>query len=336
MKHIRCGIIGCGGYSGAHARRLRARPEVRITALCSRTEGSIARLIDRRLSDYTPIPAQYTSTREMLSREALDAVVIATPHHLHYQHAVEAIEAGCHVLIEKPMVTTLGEAQKLYALVGASTGLQAGVCYNPAYSPAVQRVQRVVKSGRYGTLGLVNGYLAQDWKRLTAGTWRQDRARSGGGQLMDSGAHVIYSLLSSVGSPPVEVFACTDREEVDINSVVAVRFADGVLATLAIGGNTPHDASRMTFIFDHGRVEVDGWNGHWYREYGPGSEFNEHSDSSEPNPDDNFIDAVLGIAEPKATVSDGLAMASFMDALYRSVESGTPISIAAPPEGSQS
>ncbi|MFP4510422.1 MAG: Gfo/Idh/MocA family protein [Spirochaetaceae bacterium] len=336
MKTVRCAIIGCGGYAGAHARRLSARDDVQIVALASRTASSIERLIERRLSDYTPAPTQYTSWETLLEREKPDAVVLSTPHHLHFEQAVRAMDAGCHVLIEKPMAVSLDEAKLIHEranqLRGSGRSLKVGVCYNPAFSPAMERVRSAVASGSHGRLELVTGYLSQNWQALTAGSWRQTPKDSGGGQTMDSGSHMIHSLLSGVGARAREVFAYSDNRgsDVDINTVVSVRFENGVLANLTIGGNSAVDGSHTSFIFTDGRIDVDAWKGEWVRSYRSDGEPEVLENLGEPSPDDNFIDAILNKADLVVTDTDGLHVAAFTQTLYRSIESGKPEQVVYP------
>lgn len=110
---VNVGMIGCGSFAGAHARRLAKMENVNIAALCSRREVSIADLIERRLSDYRPSPNRYIQTSDMYANEDLDAVVIVTPHAVHFTQAMEAMDSGCHVLLEKPMTSTAAEAHEL-------------------------------------------------------------------------------------------------------------------------------------------------------------------------------------------------------------------------------
>jgi predicted dehydrogenase len=336
MDRKRCAIIGCGGYAGAHARRLKARPDVQIAALCSRSASSIEKLVARRLADYEPAPSRYTSTKEMYANENLDAVVVCTPHHLHLEQTVEAVRAGCHVLVEKPMVTSRADAEALASAVQkqAERGnrVVVGVCYNPAYSPALRHVREAVRDGAYGPLQLVSGYLAQNWKTLTAGSWRQDPEQSGGGQAMDSGAHLIHSLVSTVASRPVEVFAYSDTQgtHVDINTVITARFENGVMATITIGGNTAVDTTHTSYLFERGHIDVDAWKGDWLRSITADGEQDELSELGEPSPDDNFIDALLGKDELVVSLDDGLLVAAFTDAMYASIEHGRPVRVERP------
>jgi len=113
MPKVRVAILGCGGMAGAHARRYKENPDVEIVALSDVSEEQVQKFIDRHLADYEPRPAVYTDAAEMYSRAKPDAVSIVTPHTLHFQHGMQALEAGCHVLMEKPMVTDSGQAHEL-------------------------------------------------------------------------------------------------------------------------------------------------------------------------------------------------------------------------------
>jgi predicted dehydrogenase len=261
--------------------------------------------------------------------------VLSTPHHLHFEQAMQALDAGCHVLIEKPMVTTLADAQslasKVHELHESGDKRIVSVCYNPAFSKPMRLVREASAGDSLGRLELVTGYLTQNWKTLTAGSWRQVPEESGGGQLMDSGAHLLHSILSGAGAPAAEVFAFSDPldAQIDINSVVTVRFANGVLATITIGGNSTVDGGATSFVFTDGRIDVDAWRGEWVRTFRSEGEPEVLEGLGEPSPDDNFIDAIRGSASLDVDVDDGLRLAELMDAIYRSAESHAPVRIGA-------
>ena len=189
-----------------------------------------------------------------------------TPHTLHFEHGMQALEAGCHVLMEKPMVTDSGQAHQLAAAV-KKTGKIFTIGYNTPCTPEFNYLRDLVRTKELGKLETVTGWLAQNWKQGTTGSWRQDPALSGGGQMYDSGAHLFNSLVWTVEQPISEVFAFVDNLDtpVDINGTVNIRFADGTLATITIVGNCPSDGAGMYLTFENGRVEVDGWGGGWIK-----------------------------------------------------------------------
>ena len=85
--------------------------------------------------------------------------------------------------------------------------------------------------------------------------------------MYDSGAHLFNSLVWLVEQPVADVFAFVDNHNtpVDINGTVNIRFANGVLAAITIGGNCPNDGAGLALLFDGGRVELDGWGGSWIK-----------------------------------------------------------------------
>ena len=134
---------------------------------------------------------------------------------------------------------------------------------NGVLNPSIDQI----RNQTFGKLELIIGYLSQNWKRGTAGAWRQNPALSGGGQAYDSGAHLLNSLCWSIENNVAEVFAFIDNHgtEVDINSSINVRFENGVFASIVVSGNCPSDSSHMTYIFDNGRIDIDGWGGSWIK-----------------------------------------------------------------------
>ena len=244
MATVRMAILGCGGMSGAHARRYRENDDVEIVALCDVKEEIAQGYIDKHLKDYPRHqPKIFTDAATMYAETKPDAVTIVTPHTAHFEHGLQAIEAGCHVFMEKPMVTDSGQAHQLAEAVKAA-GKIFVVGYNTPCTPAFRYIRDVIRSGELGKLETVTGWQTQNWKKGTTGSWRQDPALSGGGQMYDSGAHMFNSLVWSVEQPIAEVLAFTDNlgTPVDINGTVNIRFANGVLATMTIAGNCPASA----------------------------------------------------------------------------------------------
>jgi predicted dehydrogenase len=126
----------------------------------------------------------------------------------------------------------------------------------------------------------------------------------------------------------VEVDARVDRQEtrVDINACVLARFANGAMASLAIGGNSAANASHLAYIFEGGRIEVDGWGGGWLRAFdGKGAVQTPDVTIPEANPDAHFVDVIQGRAAPLYTPDDGVAHIRFMEALYASARDSRPV-----------
>ena len=116
---IRIGILGCGKMSRNHARAVIEHPETELVALCDLKEEIIEDWIREYLTeiiDASSPPEIFNDPFEMYSHAQLDAVVISTPHTKHFDHGKQALQAGCHVFMEKPMVTATADARELKLL----------------------------------------------------------------------------------------------------------------------------------------------------------------------------------------------------------------------------
>ena len=117
MAKLRVAMVGTGGFAGSHAGVLKDNPDVEIVAGCDVSEEIVNGFWDRRLEGYEPRPAVFTDAAKMYAEIKPDAVVICTPHTLHYEQGMQALDAGLHVLMEKPMVTNAAHARELKAKV---------------------------------------------------------------------------------------------------------------------------------------------------------------------------------------------------------------------------
>jgi predicted dehydrogenase len=326
MSKVKVAILGCGGMAGAHAGRFKKNKDVEIVACSDVSEEIVEKFIAKHLSDLPSKPAIFTDPAKMYATAKPDAVTIVTPHTKHFEHGMQALAAGCHVLMEKPMVTKAEDAYTLAAKVKELKKIFV-VGYNTPCSPEFHFLREAIKNNTFGKLELVSGYLAQNWLAPTAGSWRQKPELSGGGQAYDSGAHILNSLCWSVGANIAEVFAFIDNHgaQVDINSSINVRFDNGVFASIVVGGNCAGSGASMHFIFEKGRVDIDGWGGGWIKVIHNEREVKYPTITGEAqSPNDNFIDAILGRAEARTSPANGIVQSELMDAIYESAKTGKP------------
>lgn len=327
MSSARIAILGCGGMAGTHARRLKPNTDAQIVAVCDVSEDVLQAFVDKNLRDYESKPAFFTDAARMYAEASPDGVIIVTPHTMHFDHGMQALAAGCHILMEKPMVTDSGQAKALAAAVERS-GKILTVGYNTPCTPEFRYLRDLVRSKELGKLETVTGWQTQNWRQGTRGKWRQDPALSGGGQMYDSGAHLFNSLVWTVEQPIESVFAFTDNLDtpVDINGTVNIRFKDGTLATITIAGNCPSDGCGMYLSFEEGRVEVDGWSGNWIKVFkrGEGQIKYPNIPGTAQTPTDNFVNAILGREAPQTSPLNGVIQSQLMDAIYESARTGMP------------
>ncbi len=135
---------------------------------------------------------------------------------------------------------------------------------------------------------------------------------------------MITSLCWSVESNVDEVFAWVDRKnlKVDVNSCVSVRFENGVVANLVINGNCPVDHGALSFFFDNGKIDVDGWYSQWIRCWHGQSEVPADLSKGSTTPVANFVDAILGREEARTSPVNGIVHSELVDAMYESAETG--------------
>ncbi|MBI2191013.1 MAG: Gfo/Idh/MocA family oxidoreductase [Planctomycetes bacterium] len=326
-KKVAVAMIGCGGMSGHHARVLKRNADAQVAAACDVKEEIVQNYINNNLADVPTRPQVFTDVRRMLKEVEPDAVFICTPHTLHYEQGMLALDSRCHVFMEKPMVTSADHAYKLARKVKETRKVFV-IGYNTPCTPEFNFLRDQIRKKAFGKLELVVGYITQNWLKGTLGTWRQKPELSGGGQAYDSGAHLLNSLCWSVESNVGEVFAYLDNcgSPVDINSSINVRFENGVMASIVISGNCPPGGgTHMAFVFDGGRVEIDGWGGSWIRVFDQSGLIKYPPIHGKPqSPDDNFINAVLGRDEPRTSPANGIVHSELMDAIYESSRTGKP------------
>ncbi|MBI3910901.1 MAG: Gfo/Idh/MocA family oxidoreductase [Armatimonadetes bacterium] len=327
-QKVRIGLIGCGGMANAHIRQLQAIPEAQITAITDPSEAAIKRTLERWPALRGKV-ANCPTHEDLLARADVDAVQIHSPHTLHFQQAMDALAAGKHVLIEKPMVCRTDHARALIERWKAS-GKVALISYQRHLQEEFRYAREVIQSGGLGQVQYIAALQAQDWLRLARATWRQTQELGGGGQITDSGSHLIDIILWVTGERAAEVHAYQDclGTPVDINTAAAIKFQSGALGTISVIGNAPSWWEDITFIGSEGAIYIrppvtdSGQPLHRFDAVGKPVEVGVLGKGS--NPDRNFIDAILGRGEVQAPLTCGLAVIELTEAAWRSAESGKP------------
>ena len=246
MDKIRVGIIGGGGIArGAHIPGYQKLSDVQIVAVADVAPGKA-----EETAGLYGIPAAYADYNEMLDKEGLDAVSVCTPNAYHKAPTIAALQAGCHVLCEKPIAMNLQEGRDMVeAAYKAGKTLQIGV--NQRFSPEAQVLKRFVDAGELGDIYYGEAtYL----RRRGIPTWGvfTHKELQGGGALIDIGVHALDHCLWQMGNPkPVSVSGVTwanfgkrrdlatvrglwdvDSFSVDDMGVAMVRFENGACLVL--------------------------------------------------------------------------------------------------------
>jgi predicted dehydrogenase len=185
MKTIKTAIFGTGFMGRVHLEGVQRVEFVEPEAIVGRNEEAV-----RRLALGFDLPKVTTDYREVLRDPAIDAVHICTPNAQHFSMAKDALEAGKHVLCEKPLTTTVAESEELASLA-AKKALRNCVCHNLRYYPQVQQMRRQREAGELGEILVVQGTYSQDWLLYdTDWNWRVDSKAGGSSRCMaDIGSH---------------------------------------------------------------------------------------------------------------------------------------------------
>ena len=243
QRPVRLGLIGCGGIVRiSHAPGYQAIPElVRVTALADPVSDNL-----QRMGEVLAVPPdrRYADHRQMLEHAELDAVTIATPHHLHAEHAMDAAAAGLAVISEKPMATSVEQAQEVLAAVQRH-GVPYAVVHNFLFAQGTERARALLAEGAAGTpfFGRAKSLFNKTDDRADPNReWRASRA-AGGGAINDTAYHEIYLLETLVGSPVryVEARVATQHFDFDVDdlALLLLEHDNGALSTVATSWCVP-------------------------------------------------------------------------------------------------
>jgi predicted dehydrogenase len=327
MSKVRLGLIGSGGMARHHINILQGVSEAELVAITEPSSDQRNATL-QRFPNLQGVPF-FDDHREMLDKVEMDGVMIVSPHTLHFQQAMDALDKGLHVMIEKPMVCTVEHARTLVRRF-RETGKIGLVAYQRHYIPVYRYVYEGIRRGEIGEVHFVQALNLQNWMHLTANTWRQDPALSGGGQINDTGSHLVDFLLWIVDAPATKVSAYMqyfDRK-VDINSALAFEYANGAIGNLSIIGSTTvgwHEeitvvGSEGSYLIRHDQLEICDAHGKRYKQENlpQGSQ-----------PVINFVNAILGREEVQSKPEDGLRVIAFTEAAWQSAaQGGVPVPIA--------
>lgn len=334
MKKWRFVIHGCGGRSsGFWVPRLLKQPNVSIVGLCDYDSSLCHAMLKTRFADAVEPPRVFEDPEEMYRQLSPDAAVIVTAHGLHEQHCRMALDAHCHISVEKPMTTTLQQAIALSQRI-TEVGKTFQVAFNFPYSERSSGVRDAIAAGQFGRVQTIHASISQHWRTMHRNTWRMDPQLSGGGFVHDTGTHMIQAMLYLHPRQPVEVFAQIDNLDcpVDINAVVQVRFDDDSLANLTFNGNAA-GRCRIGLDCEAGGVEFTSLHGHDATAWdGEGQPITLPAFDRSIRHEHNLLAAMEGKAVVRSGPEDGVAVCTLVEAAYASAREKRPIALRQTPQ----
>jgi predicted dehydrogenase len=328
---LRLGLIGTGQMAAHYAQSWATMPEVVIVALSDVNAGSRRKFVDICRNAGRPEPQEFDDFRSMLAtcRDELDAVYVCTPHALHAEHGIAVVESGLDLLIEKPMVTTVPEAERLISARDQS-GSTVVVAFQGALSPLTADTRKRAKAGEFGQLLNVAAAIWENWSSRYEGHWKQRLDLSGGGFMFDTGAHMMNTVCLLADSDCEQVSALMHNRDRSVDVVCAAvgRLASGALLTMNAAGDGPNGcASQLTFFYTRAIVRIDAW-GAWREISAGGAPGIREQVEIRNNTLKSFLAIRAGSAENLSSVEAGLRFARLWDGIKTSAaRDGQPVAI---------
>lgn len=345
---LKVAFIGAGGIAGTHMRYLQAMPDVELVAASDVVETSVT----RRCQEFN-IAHSFTDYEEMLREVDVDAVSVCTPNGFHAPCTIAALEAGNHVLVEKPLAMNAEEGQRMVD-TAKERGRKLVIGFQHRYEPRTRFVKAAVDDG---TLGRILYGRVQALRRRGIPNWgvfgRKDL--QGGGPLIDIGVHVLEMCHFTMGAPkPVAATGITHTYLGDKPSSVISQWENWdhetyTVEDLAVGHIRFEDGSSLSIEASFAaHIEKNEWNFTLMGEKGgatwdpPAIFTDKHDHMVNTNPDflpsgqradhfrikmRNFVEHVLYDKPTMAPAEHGLMVQKMLDGLYQSAEERREVAI---------
>jgi predicted dehydrogenase len=234
---VRVALIGSGWIQDFHARAVLAYPGAELAVVANHREPSALALADRH-----GIGSVTTDWRSLVGRADIDAAVVATPNALHAEQSIAFLEAGTHVLVEKPMAVSVAECDAMIAAAGrGGASLMVAQCWR--FRDEVIAMRDRIAAGELGTVVKTRGYgVHAGWG---PSGWFVDPTLAGGGALVDMGVHAIDTARFVLGDPlPMRVCAAVSTRygsyEVDDDGIMLIGWSNATNSLIESGWWHPH------------------------------------------------------------------------------------------------
>ena len=322
MKQLGIGVIGLGAIGAKHLSMLKNMREAKIVGVSDINPDLLAKAIAG-----SEIKG-YTDYRELLANPELEAVIVATPDHLHKDITIEAAKAGKHILVEKPIATTIEDGEEMIA-AAKENNVKLMVGFTLRFVPHYAQAREIIQSGKLGKI--ISVYS----RRLNVIT-QADRLGGRIGVLHFLGIHDFDLLHWLLGVEPSQVYSAEStsvekRYPQENETFNTFKFADGTLVCAHIGWNltTAHPGGRdfkLTVIGDKGSLEIDLASQGLLMYSELGSKFPSTAPGLDVE-DKAFIDCVLDDTEVPSSGEDGIVALKMVLAALDSIEKDAPVKI---------
>ena len=319
MNKVRFGIIGMGNMGKFHADYLIAGkiPRCELTAVCSTSLQKLEPFKAKSL-------AVFDNAAGLIKSGAVDAVLIATPHPQHPEQGIEALEAGLHLIVEKPIASHKADAERLIAAASRRPTQVFGAMFQLRTEPRYARIRKLIQSGELGALVRVN-WIITDWFRTEAyyasGGWRATWRGEGGGVLLNQCLHQLDTLQWLTGMPVrVRGFCQLGRYheiEVEDNVTIYLEWNNGATGVFVSSTGEAPGTNRFEIAGTRGRVVLENNKLTFTRNEGDMLEFSRTARTGFAKPDVWNADIPID----NAVNPHGILLQNFTEAIL----DGTPL-----------
>lgn len=341
---IRYGVVGVRNIGKGHVWRIQEAADSEVVAVADQDES---RLADVK-KDFG-VERLYTDADELFADPDIDAVILALPNHLHAPMTIRALEAGKHVLVEKPICRNSEEAQTMIE-ARDRTGLQLMVGMNQRFKPLHYAVRQAIRGGAIGDLQY--GRTWWRWRRIGEGIWNRGEwftrpETSGGGPMIDLGIHRLDLALFLLGFPEVQsVTGITTSGigsdfarqigktyEVEDGGIGMIRFKNGSVLELEASyfQNTLDEGQGTILHGTLGSVQLPADDPLLTHDSAGTTPFELTVDEADPKSIvDHFTNVLLGKEQLSSTAEQGLQGLRIIEAIYESSRTGQTVTFDGP------
>lgn len=344
MKKVRLGVIGVGGMGRFHVNNIQSARDVQLTAVCDIVREKADEVAAARKC------AAYYDHRALIRDGVCDAVLIVTPHYAHTTIGIDALRAGMHVLVEKPISVHKADCERLIAAHKGRKQVFAAM-FNQRTDPRYRAVRDMIRKGELGKLDRVT-WVITDWFRTEAyyasGGWRATWAGEGGGVLLNQCPHNLDLWQWLFGMPDrVRGFCHMGRKhniEVEDEVTAVLDYDNGCLGTFITSTGEAPGSNRLEIAGEHGKVVVEGGEVRFTRNTVSANEFLRTTEESFARPEvwniqipvsgtggqhmeilQNFIDAIVSRVPLIAPAAEGIRSVELGNAMLYSSETGKTV-----------
>ena len=334
---IRAAIVGLGWPGIQHLNGYTVDPRSEVIAVCDLDEKQV-----QQVASEHKIPNTYTNHLEMLANSDIDAVSVCLPNFLHAPIAIDALNAGKHVLCEKPPARNTQEAK---AMADAAAQNRKTLMYAlvQRFAGNTQQLKQLVEAGELGEIYFGKaGYVRRRGIPIGKGGWFVDKERAGGGALIDIGVHALDCVWWLMGSPrPVEVMGTAYshfehlvpddvKYDVDDATFAQIRFENG--ATIVLETTWALNLPGDNYIKIAGTKAGATLNPFTLYTHESDKPLDKQLKAPAINGFDgeveHFVTCVLDAKQPISSAAQGIMLMQMLDGIYESAEKGRSVPIA--------